>query len=152
MDALSTISRWLNRQHVITYCVSNGDDFWCANAFYIWDAGRAAFYLLSDTSTRHAQIAGERACVAGTVNGQPKTVARIRGVQFRGELRLLSGEDASQKRQLYWRRFPIARTMPAPVWEILPDELKFTDNTLGFGSKVLWRRKRADGSRGEALS
>jgi uncharacterized protein YhbP (UPF0306 family) len=24
--------------------------------------------------------------------------------------------------------------MRAPVWEIRPDELKFTDNTLGFGS------------------
>jgi uncharacterized protein YhbP (UPF0306 family) len=28
----------------------------------------------------------------------------------------------------------------APVWEIRPDELKFTDNTLGFGSKLHWLR------------
>lgn len=141
MDALSTISRWLNRQHVITYCVSNEDDLWCANAFYVWDSERAAFYLLSDTSTRHGQIAGECARVAGTVSGQPKTVALIRGVQFRGELRLLSGDESDSKRALYWRRFPIARAMSAPVWEILPDEIKFTDNTLGFGNKVIWQRE-----------
>ncbi len=140
MDALSGISRWLNRQHVITYCVSDGDDLWCANAFYVWDAERVAFYLLSDTSTRHAQMAGERTRVAGTINGQPKTVALIRGVQFRGELRLLSGNEGESKRALYWRRFPIARAMSAPVWEILPDEMKFTDNTLGFGNKVTWLR------------
>lgn len=141
MDALSTISRWLNRQHVITYCVSNEDDLWCANAFYVWDSERVAFYLLSDTCTRHGQIAGERARVAGTINGQPKTVALIRGVQFGGELRLLSGDERDSKRALYWRRFPIARAMSAPVWEILPDEIKFTDNTLGFGNKVIWQRE-----------
>jgi uncharacterized protein YhbP (UPF0306 family) len=42
-----------------------------------------AFYLLSE-HTRHGQMTGERAKVAGTVNGQPKTVALIRGVQFKG--------------------------------------------------------------------
>lgn len=141
MDALTTISRWLSRQHVITYCVSDGDSLWCANAFYVWDDGRVAFYLLSDTSTRHAQMAGERAKVAGTINGQPKTVALIRGVQFSGELRLLTGDEGESKRALYWRRFPIARAMSAPVWEILPDEIKFTDNTLGFGKKFLWQRE-----------
>lgn len=143
MDALTTISRWLSRQHVITYCVSDGDSLWCANAFYVWDDGRVAFYLLSDTSTRHAQMAGERAKVAGTINGQPKTVALIRGVQFSGELRLLTGDEGESKRALYWRRFPIARAMSAPVWEILPDEIKFTDNTLGFGKKFLWQREPA---------
>lgn len=141
MDALTTISRWLSRQHVITYCVSDSDSLWCANAFYVWDDGRVAFYLLSDTSTRHAQMAGERAKVAGTINGQPKTVALIRGVQFSGELRLLTGDEGESKRALYWRRFPIARAMSAPVWEILPDEIKFTDNTLGFGKKFLWQRE-----------
>lgn len=143
MDALTTISRWLSRQHVITYCISDGDSLWCANAFYVWDDGRVAFYLLSDTSTRHAQMAGERAKVAGTINGQPKTVALIRGVQFSGELRLLTGDEGESKRALYWRRFPIARAMSAPVWEILPDEIKFTDNTLGFGKKFLWQREPA---------
>jgi uncharacterized protein YhbP (UPF0306 family) len=38
-------------------------------------------------------MTGERAKVAGTVNGQPKTVALIRGVQFKGEIRRLSGDE-----------------------------------------------------------
>ena len=78
--------------------------------------------------------------MAGTVNGQPKTVALIRGVQFKGEIRLLEGEEADEKRALYVRRFPVARMLPAPVWEIRLDELKFTDNTLGFGKKLHWLR------------
>ncbi|CDK61928.1 TPA: hypothetical protein QIQ90_005090 [Escherichia coli] len=43
-------------------------------------------------------------------------------------------------RQRYVKRFPVARMLSAPVWEIRPDEIKFTDNTLGFGKKLHWRR------------
>jgi len=44
-------------------------------------------------------------------------------------------------RKLYFSRFPVARMLSAPVWEILPDEFKFTDNTLGFGKKLHWLRE-----------
>ena len=30
--------------------------------------------------------------------------------------------------------------LPAPVWEFRLDEVKFTDNTLGFGKKMHWQR------------
>lgn len=99
------------------------------------------FYLLTEEKTRHAQMSGPQAPVAGTVNGQPKTVALIRGVQFKGEIRQLAGEESDAARQAYLRRFPVARMLSAPVWEIRLDELKFTDNTLGFGKKLVWLRQ-----------
>ena len=86
-------------------------------------------------------MTGKGARVAGTVNGQPKTVALIRGVQFKGQIRRLSGEEEAAMRKRYVSRFPVARMLSAPVWEILPDELKFTDNTLGFGKKLHWLRE-----------
>lgn len=140
METLAAISRWLAKQHVVGWCVAKDGDMWCANAFYVYDAQRVAFYLLSEETTRHGQMTGTRAPVAGTVNGQPKTVALIRGVQFKGEIRLLEGEEADEKRALYVRRFPVARMLSAPVWELRLDELKFTDNTLGFGKKLHWLR------------
>jgi uncharacterized protein YhbP (UPF0306 family) len=96
-----------------------------------------AFYVLSEDKTRHAQMTGQQAKVAGTVNGQPKTVALIRGVQFKGEIRRLDGEESDVQRKHYTRRFPVALAFKAPVWEIRLDELKFTDNTLGFGKNPL---------------
>lgn len=54
--------------------------------------------------------------MAGTVNGQPKTVALIRGVQFKGEIRRLSGDEEARMRQRYVKRFPVARMLSAPVW------------------------------------
>ncbi|XXD07963.1 YhbP family protein [Klebsiella sp. R445] len=140
MDTLAAIGRWLSKQHVITWCVASEGELWCANAFYVYDSERVAFYLLSDDNTRHGRMSGPRAQVAGTVNGQPKTIARIRGVQFKGEIRRLSGDEEAAMRKRYISRFPVARMLPAPVWEIRPDELKFTDNTLGFGTKLHWLR------------
>ncbi|HDG1671061.1 MAG: YhbP family protein [Kluyvera cryocrescens] len=140
METLAAISRWLAKQHVVSWCVANEGELWCANAFYVYDPQRVAFYLLSEETTRHGQMTGKQAPVAGTVNGQPKTVALIRGVQFKGEIRLLDGDEAAEKRALYVRRFQVARVLSAPVWELRLDELKFTDNTLGFGKKLHWLR------------
>lgn len=140
METLATINRWLAKQHVVTWCVQEKGEMWCANAFYVYDPEHVAFYVLSEDKTRHAQMTGLQAKVAGTVNGQPKTVALIRGVQFAGEIRRLDGEESDAQRKRYLRRFPVARAMSAPVWEIRLDELKFTDNTLGFGKKFYWLR------------
>ena len=140
MESLTAISRWLAKQHVVSWSVARDGELWAACAFYLYDKERVAFYLLSDESTRHARMSGKRAAVAGTVNGQPKTVALIRGVQFRGEIRLLEGDEAAAVRERYNRRFPVARMLAAPAWELRIDEMKFTDNTLGFGKKLLWSR------------
>lgn len=141
METLAAISRWLAKQHVVTWCVHQEGELWCANAFYYYDPDRVAFYLLSEEKTRHAQMSGPKAPVAGTVNGQPKNVALIRGIQFKGEIRRLEGEESTLMRNRYTRRFPMALAMSAPVWEIRLDELKFTDNTLGFGKKIHWLRQ-----------
>ena len=81
METLTAISRWLAKQHVVTWCVQQEGELWCANAFYLFDAQKVAFYILTEEKTRHAQ-----------------------------------------------------------VWEIRLDEIKFTDNTLGFGKKMIWLR------------
>ena len=129
METLIAISRWLAKQHVVTWCVQQEGELWCANAFYLFDAQKVAFYILTEEKTRHAQMSGPQAAVAGTVNGQPKTVALIRGVQFKGEIRRLEGEESDLARKAYNRRFPVARMLSAPVWEIRLDEI-FSGNVL----------------------
>lgn len=103
MDTLTAIGRWLAKQHVVTWCVHHEGELWCANAFYLFDAQNVALYLLTDDKTRHAQMSGACAPVAGTVNGQPKTVTRIRGVQFKGVIRRLEGQESDAARKAYLR-------------------------------------------------
>ncbi len=141
METLDAISRWLKKQHVLTYCVGADEALWCANAFYYYDRERVAFYVLTEATSRHGELIGKGSFVAGTVNGQPKTVALIRGVQFRGKIHRLEESEAGSVRELYCKRFPVARVATAPVWEIQLDELKMTDNTLGFGKKLRWLRE-----------
>ncbi|HHT0123143.1 TPA: YhbP family protein [Raoultella planticola] len=140
MEIFSRISEWLKVQHVVAYCVSDGVSLWCANAFYVFDPAAVAFYLLTSPASRHGRMAGKRALVAGTVSDQSQTVIHIRGLQFRGELRQLQSQEGEDARKRYYQRFPAARVMSAPVWAIDIDEMKFTDNRLGFGKKLSWRR------------
>jgi uncharacterized protein YhbP (UPF0306 family) len=79
--------------------------------------------------------------VAGTVNGQPKNISLIKGIQYKGVISLLTEENNADALSLYTKRFPIAKIKSLPLWKIEISELKFINNILGFGNKTLWYRK-----------
>lgn len=140
MSDHSHLIRYLKKQHVLSLCASSNDDLWCANCFYVFDETRMAFWLMTEPDTRHATLMLANPRVAGTVNGQPKSVLLIKGVQYRGRIQQLHDDQEEQARRVYQKRFPIARKVQAPLWEIALDELKMTDNALGFGKKIVWQR------------
>ncbi len=78
--------------------------------------------------------------MAGTVNGQPKPWPLIRGVQFKGEIRRLSGDEEGRMRQRYVKRFPVARMLSAPVWENSSGRNQIYRQHAGFREKYYWRR------------
>jgi uncharacterized protein YhbP (UPF0306 family) len=139
----SHLIRYLKKQHALSLCASNGDDLWCANCFYVFDETRMAFWLMTEPDTRHGALMLANPCVAGTVNGQPKTVLLIKGVQYRGRIQPVNADQEEQARRAYQKRFPIARKVKAPLWEITLDEVKMTDNALGFGKKIVWQRNES---------
>ncbi|MGK3123059.1 YhbP family protein [Candidatus Pantoea formicae] len=143
MSDHSHLIRYLKKQHALSLCASNGDDLWCANCFYVFDETRMAFWLMTEPDTRHGSLMLANPRVAGTVNGQPKTVLLIKGVQYRGHIQRLTEEQEEAARRAYQKRFPIARKVKAPLWEITLDEVKMTDNALGFGKKIVWQRNES---------
>jgi len=140
----SHLVRYLKKQHVLSLCCHADGDLWCANCFYVFDEARMAFCLMTEADTRHGALLQVNPQVAGTVNGQPKTVLLIKGVQYRGTIALLDGEAEAQARRRYQTRFPVARKVSAPLWEIRLEEVKMTDNALGFGKKISWRREESE--------
>ena len=68
METLTAISRWLAKQHVVTWCVQQEGELWCANAFYLFDAQKVAFYIL--TEEKNASCADERAAGGNCRNGK----------------------------------------------------------------------------------
>lgn len=134
------ISQYLARQHVFTLCTSSAQDLWCASCFYVFDAASMAFWFMTEFDTRHGQMMQNNPIVAGTVAGQTRNIAQIKGVQFRGEVISLAGEAETIARVRYCRRFPIALTAKSPIWQLNINEIKMVNNTLGFGKKLHWQR------------
>ncbi|MBI6549343.1 YhbP family protein [Xenorhabdus lircayensis] len=134
------ICQYLTKQHVFTLCTSSTQDLWCASCFYVFDADSMVFWFMTESDTRHGQMMKKNPVVAGTVAGQTRNIAQIKGIQFRGEVILLAGEAETVARARYCRRFPIALTAKSPIWQLNLNEIKMVDNTLGFGKKLHWQR------------
>jgi hypothetical protein len=115
-------------------------EVWCANAFYVFDPEAEGFIITSEERTRHAQMFLENAHVAGTVVLETEEIGKIRGLQFTGTVRRCDGGLFDRCRLKYLKRFPYAVFKGGEVWLIALDSLKYTDNRLGFGKKLLWSR------------
>lgn len=143
-----SILSYLKKNHVVTLCATAGDDLWCASCFYVADTDAMMLYFLTEPHTRHGILMQQNPQVAGTISAQTVTVAKIRGIQFRGEVRALSAEDEKQARARYCRRFPVAVAAKTPLWGLRLNEIKMVNNTLGFGKKLHWARFSAGFSAG----
>lgn len=144
------IGAFIRKHHVMTVATV-GDDGrpWCAHVFYAWVPGGEAeegrpqpgcFVFTTDTTTRHgAEMAG-CAHVAAGIALETRTVGRIQGLQIEGEVRRPDGAILEKARRAYLKRFPYAVVADLSLWLLEPSLMKLTDNTLGFGKKLVWKR------------
>ncbi len=134
----SRIVKFLKRHHVLTLATVSAEGTpYCANAFYAYDSECNRIVFTSDDSTRHAQEMLNNARVAASVVLETRIVGKVQGLQICGTAE--RGNDADRK--VYLHRFPYAAAVgELHLWSIEPDFLKFTDNTLGFGKKLIWKR------------
>ncbi len=139
-DDLKIIRRYLNKNHVLALCAHAEGDIWSANCFYVSDVERMCLYFMTELKTRHGALMQKNPHIVGTIATQPKTVALIKGIQYRGRAVILDGDAETSARTLYCKHFPVAVAMKAPIWQLQLDEVKMTDNALGFGKKLLWQR------------
>jgi len=131
------VIKFIRRHHVLTLStVSEAGEPWAAHVFYAWDAGRERFVFMSDDATAHSAHMDACREVAVSIALETRMVGRLQGCQIRG--RAVRGDDAA--RRAYIKRFPFAAAADTPVWTVEPDYAKFTDNTLGFGKKIIWQR------------
>ncbi|MCC3704924.1 YhbP family protein [Rouxiella badensis] len=140
-DDVKLISRYLSKNHVLALCAHAEGDIWSANCFYVTDVERMCLYFMTELKTRHGSLMHKNPQVVGTIATQPKTIALIKGIQYSGTATLLEGEEDKVGRALYCKHFPVAIAMKAPVWQLQLNEIKMTDNTLGFGKKLMWKRE-----------
>ena len=127
-------------QKVITLATCVDEQPYCANCFYVFDEKNKILIFLSDEKTRHVSEALANNKIAGTINKEVTTVAKIKGLQFTGKF--IDPDDILKKQfyKLYYHKFPFAKAKPSPIWGVELGTIKMTDNTLGFGKKLKWER------------
>lgn len=132
------IVKFIKKHHVLTLATSNSlGEPYTANCFYAYDSKRNILIFTTDDDTRHGREMIERSTVAVNIVLETRIVGRVQGLQICG--RALRGDDEAKKS--YIKRFPYAMAMPLNLWMVEPSMMKLTDNTLGFGKKLIWQRE-----------
>jgi uncharacterized protein len=133
---IKKIEAFIAHHHLLSLATS-GERLWCCSMFFAYDPETVSFIVASDETTEHMRNVAHNSFVAGTVALETKMVGKIQGIQFVGEM---GKADEKRAIELYFRAFPYARVMSPTLWRIRLDEIKMTDNTLGFGKKLSWKR------------
>jgi uncharacterized protein YhbP (UPF0306 family) len=131
------ITSFIARHHVLTLATATADGMpYCAACFYAYDKERNVIVFTTDDTTTHGQQMIANANVACAINLETRVVGKVQGLQVCGVVRRGDEQDKST----YIKRFPYAAVAPLNIWAIEPSFMKFTDNTLGFGKKLIWNR------------
>ena len=129
------ITDFIARHHVLTLATATKDGVpYCAACFYAYDKRRNRIIFTTDRTTRHGQMMMANSTVACAINLETRVVGKVQGIQICGTVE--SGD--SDDKLVYIKRFPYAAVAPLDIWVIVPDFMKLTDNTLGFGKKLIW--------------
>ena len=128
--------KFIKKHHVLTLATVNSEGMpYVANCFYAFDTKRNLFVFTSDLATRHGAEMAANSSVALSIVLETRIVGRVQGLQATG--RALRGDDEARK--CYIKRFPYAAAADLELWMVEPTMMKLTDNTLGFGKKLVWQ-------------
>jgi uncharacterized protein YhbP (UPF0306 family) len=98
------------------------------------------FVFMNNPATRHGTEMTACPHVAAAIALETRVVGRLQGLQIEGEVRMAEGSELEIARRAYLKRFPYATVMEQPLWILAPSLMKLTDNTLGFGKKLIWQQ------------
>ena len=129
------IVKFINKHHVLTLATVDDDGMpYVANCFYAYDSARNLFIFTSDTTTRHGGHMATNPHVALSIPLETRIVGRVQGIHICG----IAERGDSEAHTTYIKRFPYAAVAPLTLWAVRPTMMKLTDNTLGFGKKLIW--------------
>lgn len=134
------ISAFIKAQTALTIATSVDSIPYCATCFYAYLEEENLLVFKSDAETRHISDALINNNVAGSILVDKTEIGKIKGIQFNGTF--LSPKDALLKdaQKAYYFKYPYAAAMKGDLWVIELTSVKFTDNTLGFGKKLIWEK------------
>ncbi|MCU7550297.1 pyridoxamine 5'-phosphate oxidase family protein [Chitinophagaceae bacterium LB-8] len=137
----ASILDFIKEQKVATVCCLDEKGFpYSFNCFYAFNSSEGLLYFKSSPSSDHSKFLTQRPHVAGTILPGKLNYLALRGIQYTGVV--LPSEDALCQNASadYHKKFPFALAKSGELYTILLESIKMTDNTKGFGTKILWER------------
>ncbi len=134
------IVAFLKEQSVVSIATTVNDEPYCASCYFAFEPNENLLVFKSDADTKHIEDALRNNHVAGTILPDKITKAKPKGVQFSGVFQKAEGTIGSIAKKAYLKKFPVAGIFRGDIWVIELTRIKFTDNTLIFGKKLLWER------------
>lgn len=136
------IIEFINTRHVVSIAVEDAEYPWAFNCFYALDQDSMSLIFLTSENTHHGTLFTHQHHVAGTIATAAFEFSQIKGIQFVGNVRMLSSNESDVAKGRYLERIPAAEPMigATPLWKLDRESIKYTDNSIGFGSKIHWSR------------
>lgn len=132
--------KFIRKHHVLTLCTAINNQPWCCSCFYAYDGKENCFIFTSDEETRHVNEILTNKRVAANIFLETHLVGKIQGLQISGEICRVNPNIGSSFKTTYIKRFPYAIVLNTSFWALYPNSLKLTDNNLGFGTKLIWKK------------
>ncbi|MGH2647048.1 MAG: hypothetical protein ACRDE8_05745 [Ginsengibacter sp.] len=139
------IDEYLKQQSCANICcVETSAIPYCFSCFYAYNSNDALLYFKSPLDARHSKIILINPAVAGTVMPDKLNKLHVRGIQFEGTVLPAAHPSSKNAAAFYYKKNPAAVAMPGEIWTIQINTIKFTDNRLGFGKKLIWSREEQE--------
>lgn len=136
------ILKFMEKQTCATVCcVNEHKNPWCFSCYYAVDSKNELLLFKSSPGSFHVDILNNNPIVAGTILPDKLNKLIVKGLQFQGCILKKDDPLTQHAMQIYLKRHPIAVAVSGEIYCIRLDEVKFTDNALGFGKKILWKRE-----------
>ncbi|MCK5846369.1 MAG: pyridoxamine 5'-phosphate oxidase family protein [Bacteroidales bacterium] len=134
------ITDFIGEHHVLTITTSDNNQPYTANCFFVYDKENISFLFTSDPKTRHGIEMLQNSKVAANIVLETKAVGKIQGLQITGEVEALTGSADKKAKLKYLKSYPYAILKLETMWELKVNFYKLTDNRLGFGKKLIWKK------------
>ncbi|MBM3416177.1 MAG: hypothetical protein FJY20_06980 [Bacteroidetes bacterium] len=122
-------------------CVDEQENPYSFSCFYAFNAEQFLLYFKSGNDTKHARFLSANPLVAGTILPDKIRKLTVKGIQFEGNLLPQDHKLAESASTYYYNKHPLAKLIAGEVWTVCLNRIKFTDNSLGFGTKLMWERE-----------
>jgi hypothetical protein len=136
-SSLTKIVSFISEHHVMSLATRCENDLSVCSLFYAYNEEKNIFIVASSKDTKHIQNIVCNSKIAGNILLETQTVGEIKGLQFSGNC--IEIEEKLLKLE-YFKTFPYALALNPTLWKIEIDSYKLTDNSFGFGKKILWER------------